>query len=84
VAGAEELLRGLGFTAPRVRDYDETARIELRIEEMDRIADPRLRQSIFRPLRDLGYTFITVDLEGYRTGSMDEVLDEGRGDGEGG
>jgi uncharacterized protein len=49
---------------------------------MDRIADPRLRQSIFRPLRDLGYTFITVDLEGYRTGSMDEVLDEERGGGD--
>lgn len=81
VAGAEEILRGLGFIAPRVRDYDKTARIELRTEEMERIADPRLRQSIFRPLRDLGYTFVTVDLEGYRTGSMDEVLDEGRGDG---
>ena len=84
VAGAEELLRGLGFTAPRVRDYEETARIELRIEEMDRIADPLLRRAIFRPLRDLGYTFVTVDLEGYRTGSMDEVLEEEKGSGEGG
>jgi uncharacterized protein len=82
VAGAEELLRGLGFTAPRVRDYEETARVELRAEEMERIADPRLRQAIFRPLRDLGYTFVTVDLEGYRTGSMDEVLEGGEDAGE--
>jgi uncharacterized protein len=83
VAGAEELLRGLGFTAPRVRDYDETARIELRNEEMERIADPLLRRAIFRPLRDLGYTYVTVDLEGYRTGSMDEVLEVREEEGEG-
>jgi uncharacterized protein len=84
VAGAEDILRGLGFVAPRVRDYDETARIELQAEEMKRIADPLLRRAIFRPLRDLGYTFVTVDLEGYRTGSMDEVLETGTEGGEGG
>ena len=83
VAGAEEILRGLGFVAPRVRDYDETARIELRAEEMERIADPALRRAIFRPLRDIGYTFVTVDLEGYRTGRMDEVLEEEMDGGEG-
>ena len=63
-----------------MRDYDETARIELQAAELERVADPRVRRAIFGPLRDLGYIFVTVDLEGYRTGSLDEVL-EGEGSG---
>lgn len=74
VARAEKVLRDEGFTAPRVRDYGTLARIELHPDEMDRMGEEWLRCGIEKKVREAGYTYVTLDLGGYRSGSMDEVL----------
>jgi uncharacterized protein len=74
VSGAEYILRTLGFADTRVRDYGDLARIELQPHDLERAAGQTLRRNILEPLRDLGYRYVTLDLAGYRVGSMDEVL----------
>lgn len=74
VSGAEHMLRSLGFEGTRVRDYGDLARIELQPADLERAAGWPLRRGIVEPLRDLGYRYVTLDLAGYRSGSMDEVL----------
>lgn len=74
ISGAEQILRALGFEGTRVRDYGELARIELQPADLERAAAWPLRRGIVEPLRDLGYRYVTLDLAGYRSGSMDEVL----------
>jgi len=74
ISGAEQILRFLGFVGTRVRDYGELARIELQPADLERAAAWPLRRGIVEPLRDLGYRYVTLDLAGYRSGSMDEVL----------
>jgi len=74
ISGAEHMLRALGFAGIRVRDYGELARIELQPADLERAAAWPLRRGIVEPLRDLGYRYVTLDLAGYRSGSMDEVL----------
>jgi len=83
VAGAELVLRGLGFPVVRVRDHGDVARVELPAGEIPRAAAWPMRRSIEGPLRDLGYRYVALDLGGYRTGSMDEALAEATGTGEG-
>ncbi len=77
VAGAEYILRALGFADARVRDYGDLARIELQRADLERAAGLAARRGIVEPLRDLGYRYVTLDLEGYRCGSMDEALPSG-------
>jgi uncharacterized protein len=75
VDNAETFLRDLGFRHFRVRFHDErTARIEVGKQEVKRLIDDDLRERIVQQLKDLGFTYITLDLQGYRTGSMNEVL----------
>jgi uncharacterized protein len=74
VADAERLLRVLGFADVRVRDYGDLARIELRPDDLERAAARRERLGIVGSLRELGYRYVTLDLAGYRSGSMDEAL----------
>jgi len=75
VDSAETLLRDLGFRYFRVRFHDErTARIEVGSQEISRLADDTLRNRVVDHLKKLGFTFVTLDLQGYRTGSMNEVL----------
>ena len=75
VDAAEALFRDLGFRYFRVRHHDEkTARIEVGKEELHRLLDNELRSSIVEHLKKLGFTYVTLDLQGYRTGSMNEVL----------
>ena len=74
ISGAEQMLRALGFAGTRVRDYGDLARIELQPADLERAAAWPLRRGIVEPLRDLGYRYVTLDLAGYRSGSMDEVL----------
>jgi len=76
ISGAEHILRALGFEGIRVRDYGDLARVEVRATDLERAAGWPLRQGIIEPLRDLGYRYVTLDLAGYRSGSMDEVLPE--------
>jgi len=72
---AEGFLRSLGFRNYRVRFHDErTARIELGVPELQRMVEPSLREKVVRQLKELGFIYVTLDLQGYRTGSMNEVL----------
>jgi uncharacterized protein len=74
---AETFLRNHGFRAFRVRFHDaSTARIEVSPPDFDRLLDNELRAAIVDTMKDLGFTYVTLDLQGYRTGSMNEVLDE--------
>jgi len=71
---AETLLRSLGFRECRVRHHDDLARVEVPVAEIDRLLQPALREQIERGLRDLGYRYVTLDLRGFRSGSMNEAI----------
>lgn len=71
---AEEFLIGLGFKQVRVRHYQHLARIEIFKEEIGRILDEALREKIVQGLKKIGYHYVTLDLQGFRSGSMNEVL----------
>ncbi len=75
VDNAETFLRDAGFRFFRVRFHDErTARIEVGEEEITRLFEDDLRRNLVAHLKQLGFTYVTLDLQGYRTGSMNEVL----------
>lgn len=69
---AESRLRALGFRVCRVRHHDTLARLELGPDELTRACEPDVRERIVRELRALGYRHVTVDLQGYRMGSLNE------------
>lgn len=71
---AEDFLFRLGFKQVRVRHYGGLARIEILKEEMERLMDGSLREEVVKRLREIGYTYVTLDLQGFRSGSMNEVL----------
>jgi uncharacterized protein len=71
---AEDFLFGLGFKQVRVRHYGDLARIEILKEEMERLMNGSLREKVVKRLREIGYTYVTLDLQGFRSGSMNEVL----------
>jgi len=77
VDAAEGVLRELGFRQVRVRHHGEIARIEVGPEEVARLLGADLRARIAERLRELGYAYVTADLEGYRTGSLNEGLEGG-------
>lgn len=70
----EDGLRGLGFTQLRVRFHEEVARIELDLPELPRAFDPVIRQQILDLGKRLEFTYVTVDLGGFRSGSLNETL----------
>jgi uncharacterized protein len=75
VDAAETFLRDEGFRFFRVRFHDSnTARIEVGPDEIRRILDDELRNRLVSHLKSLGFIYVTIDLQGYRTGSMNEVL----------
>jgi pyridinium-3,5-biscarboxylic acid mononucleotide sulfurtransferase len=69
---AEKLLRDLGFRQVRVRHHDKIARIEVGRSELPRLIEDEVSRVVSDGLRKIGYTYVTVDLSGYRTGSMNE------------
>jgi uncharacterized protein len=72
---AETFLYDRGFRTVRVRQHDEhTARIEVGASELPRLVEYPLRDTVVARFRELGFTYITMDLEGFRTGSMNAVL----------
>jgi uncharacterized protein len=71
---AEEALRALGFRVFRVRHHDEVARLEIARGEMARALEPEMADAIVRALKDVGYRYVSLDLQGYRTGSLNEGL----------
>jgi uncharacterized protein len=74
VGRAEDIVRGLGFTQVRVRHHGDIARVELRPEEFKNIMSEKVRTKVITGLKKLGYSYITLDIEGYRTGSLNEPL----------
>jgi pyridinium-3,5-biscarboxylic acid mononucleotide sulfurtransferase len=72
VAEGERFLRQNGFRVVRVRHHGEIARIEVAPEELARLVEPELRERITARLRELGFRYVTLDLIGYRTGSLNE------------
>jgi pyridinium-3,5-biscarboxylic acid mononucleotide sulfurtransferase len=71
---AEAFLRGLGFRQFRVRHHERLARLELPPEEMGRLWEDGRHAAIVRRFRELGYHFVTLDLQGFRSGSANEAL----------
>ena len=74
VGAAEDFLRDLGFRQMRVRHHGDIARIEVLQEDIATISDPEMRRKVTAKLRQIGYHYVTIDLEGYRTGSMNIPL----------
>ncbi len=74
IAQAEDYLRSKGFTQVRVRHHGQIARIEVEPDEIVVLMDPELRRDVVENLKAFGYTYVTIDLVGYRTGSMNEPL----------
>jgi uncharacterized protein len=73
---AERFLKDLGFTHIRVRHHDTIARLEVPKKDISRLVSDKPRSQIVSYFKTLGYSYVTLDLEGYRTGSMNEVLTE--------
>jgi uncharacterized protein len=71
---AENVLRDLGFRICRVRHHDTIARLELGRDEIARALEPATAETIDRELRAIGYAHVTVDLRGYRLGSLNDAL----------
>ncbi|MEO7995315.1 MAG: ATP-dependent sacrificial sulfur transferase LarE [bacterium] len=74
IESAEALVRDLGFHAFRVRDHEPIARLELAPWDIDRALEAPTRRALIEGLKALGFTYVAVDLEGYRTGALNEVL----------
>ena len=74
VARAEAALRQLGFQQFRVRLHDKLARVEIAPEEMSRAFAPEMARAISTQLKNAGFTYVALDLEGYRQGSLNETL----------
>ncbi len=76
VERAEDFLRrDLGFTQVRVRDGEHTARIEVDAPELSRLVREDIRAKVVAHLKTLGYSYVTVNLEGFRSGSLNDVLE---------
>lgn len=77
IDAAENLLYDLGFKVVRVRYHDDkTARVEIGVKEFSMLLNEETRQAILQGLKSLGFVYITLDLQGFRSGSMNEVLTE--------
>ncbi len=76
VEACEEVLREFGFRQFRVRYHDAVARIEVGRDEIARLFDPAVADAVHARFRDCGFLYVSVDLKGYRTGSMNEGLAE--------
>jgi len=74
VSGGEKLLRSLGFRVVRVRYHGEVARLEVGRDEMPRLLEPQIGEILSREFRKLGFRFVTLDLGGFRSGSLNEGL----------
>lgn len=76
VERAEDVLRGLGFEACRVREHGELVRIEVPVEHISNLVRAGLEKGLEQAMRDLGYAFVTVDLAGYRRGSFNSLVEQ--------
>lgn len=74
VERGEQVLHAMGFRVARVRYHGEVARLEVERAEISRLLQPATRETVDRELRKLGFRFVTVDLKGFRSGSLNEGL----------
>jgi len=74
VEAGEAALRALGFQQLRLRHHGELARIEIDPSELPRALDPEMATAIVAKIKPLGFRYVSLDLEGYRTGALNEVL----------
>ncbi len=74
VDGAEKLLRELGFRQVRVRSHGRLARVEVDADRVHELTEPGLRERVNQGMKELGFLYVTLDLQGYRTGSLNEAL----------
>ncbi len=81
IDAAEEFVRGLGIEVVRVRSFTDTARLEVGADEREKIASAALWDEIVTELKRIGYSTITLDLEGYISGSMNKMESEGQKNG---
>ncbi len=79
VEKAESGLRELGFRQLRVRHHGDVARIEVPKADIARLVDEETSRQVIARMKEAGFTYVTIDLEGFRSGSMNEVLKTGRG-----
>ena len=73
---AEQYLLDLGFNHLRVRIHGNIARIELLPDEFDKFMKENIREDVYLRFKEIGFTYVTLDVKGYRTGSMNETLTE--------
>ena len=71
---AEQLLLDLGFHQVRVRIHGSAARIEIIPAEFSKMTEPDINIKVTKELHSYGFSYVSLDLDGYRTGSMNEVL----------
>ena len=74
IAACERFLQELRFREFRVRYHGELVRIEVAPEEIQRFFEPGTREAIVEKFKEVGFSFVSLDLQGYRTGSMNEPL----------
>jgi len=74
IAACEKTLKDLRFREFRVRYHEDLVRIEVAAAEIDRLLDRDMRETIVRRFKEIGFTYVSLDLEGYRTGSMNEGI----------
>ena len=74
VAAGERLLRRLGFRECRLRYHENVARIEVPAIELARLVEPEVRNEVVKELKALGFLYVTLDLQGFRSGSLNESL----------
>lgn len=74
VGAAEQALRAIGFSNFRVRHHEDLARLEVDPSDLDRASAPEMRGEITRALKGVGYRWVALDLDGYRSGSLNDVL----------
>ena len=74
VEQAEQYLRNLGFKQVRVRHHEDTARIEVSENERIKFIDEKIMNEVYNKLKAIGFNYISLDLKGYRTGSLNEVI----------
>ena len=75
IQAAEDIIRSIGIRQVRVRHHGDTARIEVEPQDLVLLASGDVRQRVVDAFKELGYVYVCLDLEGYRTGSMNAVLD---------
>lgn len=74
VEQAEDYLAGRGFKQFRVRTHGDLARIEVMPDDIPRLLDDTLRQEVYYQIKKIGFSYVALDMQGYRTGSMNEWI----------